>query len=593
MKGGAPQTDPSIPAAEAASPPLWRRLVRGGEVGLVLLAAVAGVIAGVAAAAMSTAMQLLHEWIFQIAPAARLSAQESITPAMALAGPILGGLLFGVVSWLIFRHRAQPVDPVEANALQGGRMSVADSLIVAAQTVASSGVGASVGLEAGYTQAAGGIASWLGSRFHLRRADLRLMVGCGAGAAIGAAFDAPLAGAFYGFELVLGSYTIAAFAPMMAACFAASLTKAALVGVEAGHAGLPAVTFTAHDLPLLLLLGLLCALAGIAVMRGVTLVEAAFRHSHIPAFLRPAIGGGLVGALALLSPAVFSAGHGAVHRFLVADLPLGTIALILLGKALASSVSIGAGFRGGLFFASLLLGVLFGRLYGGAMESVMPGLVVDPTLLALTGMAGFAVAVVGGPMTMTLLALEMTGQLDLTLAVLGTAGVASLATRRLFGFSFATWRFHLRGESIRGAHDIGWLREMTVERLMQREMPRLDPVTTVAAARRLYPVGSSAFIAAADAQGVYRGMVSIAALYAEGADAERAVGDLLVQSDAVLLPAMTIREALSAFEAAEVEVLAVVDGPLTRRLVGVLTETHAIRRYSDEISRRNRELTGE
>ncbi len=115
---------------------------------------------------------------------------------------------------LILRYwPRRAVDPIEANALYGGRMSLNDSLIVVAQTMVSNGVGASVGLEAGYTQIGSALASRLGRSFRLRRNDLRLLVGCGAAGAIAAAFNAPLTGAFYAFELVIGTYSLATLAP--------------------------------------------------------------------------------------------------------------------------------------------------------------------------------------------------------------------------------------------------------------------------------------------------------------------------------------------------------------------------------------------
>src|SRR6201998_852169 len=134
----------------------------------------------------------------------RLSSQVRIDPLRALLVPSLGGLLLGVAFLLLLRWRpARGIDPIGANALHGGRMSFRGSVVVALQTIWSSGVGASVGLEAGYTQLASGLAATLGRGFHLRRADQRLMVGCGAAAAIAGAFGAPLAGAFYAFELVI------------------------------------------------------------------------------------------------------------------------------------------------------------------------------------------------------------------------------------------------------------------------------------------------------------------------------------------------------------------------------------------------------
>src|SRR3984957_260595 len=190
------------------APRRLRAFVRAHETSLVALAALIGTIGGLVVVAMSVAVAGLHALLFNISIRERLSSQDSIEPLRALLVPSLGGLLLGLVFLLLLRWRpAREVDPIEANALHGGRMSFRGSLIVALQTIWSSGVGASVGLEAGYTQLASGIGATLGRVFHLRRTDMRLLVGCGAAAAIAGAFGAPLAGAFYAFELVIGGYT--------------------------------------------------------------------------------------------------------------------------------------------------------------------------------------------------------------------------------------------------------------------------------------------------------------------------------------------------------------------------------------------------
>src|SRR5476649_1921687 len=200
------------------APRRLRAFVRAHETSLVVLAALIGTIGGLVVVAMSIAVAGLHALLFDISIRERLSSQPSIEPLRALLVPSLGGLLLGVAFLLLLRWRpAREIDPIEANALHGGRMSFRGSLIVALQTVWSSGVGASVGLEAGYTQLASGIASWLGQAFRLRRRDLRVLVGCGAAGAIAGAFGAPLGGAFYAFELVIASYSVASLAAVGAA----------------------------------------------------------------------------------------------------------------------------------------------------------------------------------------------------------------------------------------------------------------------------------------------------------------------------------------------------------------------------------------
>jgi CIC family chloride channel protein len=507
--------------------------------------------------------------------------------------PAVGGLalgLFGLGLAKLWPRRA--VDPIEANALFGGRMSVADSVVVMMQTVLSNGVGASVGLEAGYTQIGGAIASRLGRSFRVRRNDLRLLVGCGAAGAIGAAFNAPLTGAFYAFELVIGTYSLATLAPVVVAAICAI---AVVRGLDGGADGfdlrLPTVIVPVDYIPVLAL-GMVAALCGIAIMRGVTLTEALFRRSGVPTWLRPGVGGLAVGLLALISPQVLSSGHAALHAGIDAPYTLAHVAVLLVLKALASAISIGSGFRGGLFFASLFLGAMLGKLFAGAMAAVTVTQALPPVVCALVGMSALAVAVVGGPLTMSFLALETTGSLPLTIAVLAASAVSALTVRRTFGYSFATWRFHLRGEAIRSAVDVGWMRNLTVGRMMRREQRTVRADTPISAFRRDFPLGAAHAVVSIDDSGRYAGLVLPAEAHAADTVADK-VSEILHHTDHTLLPQMTIRDAIAAFETAEADALAVIDSEENHKVIGMLTEAHALKRYSEELDRRRRELSGE
>ncbi len=139
-------------------------------------------------------------------------------------------------------------------------------------------------------------------------------------------------------------------------------------------------------------------------------------------------------------------------------------------KSLASIASLGTGFRGGLFFASLLIGALGGRIFADVANMLWPAAALDPHIYAIIGMGALSVSVIGGPLTMTFIALETTGDYWLTAAVLIAIIVSAQVTRQQFGYSFATWRFHLRGEGIRSAADVGWVRELTVRRMMRSDV---------------------------------------------------------------------------------------------------------------------------
>src|ERR1700677_3782370 len=282
------------------APRRLRAFVRAHETSLVVLAALVGTVGGLVVAAMSMAVEGLHVALFELEWGDRLSSQFRIEPWRALLVPSLGGLLLGLAFMLLLRWRpAREIDPIEANALHGGLMSFRGSVIVALQTIWSSGVGASVGLEAGYTQLASGLAASLGRGFHLRRSDQRLMVGCGAAAAIAGAFGAPLAGAFYAFELVIGGYTPASLTPVgvaaVAGYFVAHAFTVLSLGVGVGQVG----DILGRDLVIAALLGILSALFGIGIMRGVALCEVLLSRTRIWPPLRPALGGLAVGLLAL------------------------------------------------------------------------------------------------------------------------------------------------------------------------------------------------------------------------------------------------------------------------------------------------------
>src|ERR1700676_3522738 len=457
------------------APRRLRAFVRAHETSLVVLAALVGTLAGWVVVAMSIAVAGLHALLFNIDIRERLSSQFSIDPLRALLVPSLGGLLLGVAFLLLQRWRpAREIDPIEANALHGGRMSFRGSVIVALQTVWSSGVGASVGLEAGYTQLASGIAASLGRAFHLRRADQRIMVGCGAAAAIAGAFGAPLAGAFYAFELVIGGYTPASLTAVGVAAVAGYFVTHGFAALSLGIGVGPVGDVLGRDLAIAALLGILAALFGIAIMRGVALCEALLTKTGIWLPLRPALGGLAVGLLALLTPQVMSSGHGALHFAGIVSMPLAAIVGIFVLKAIASVISLGSGFRGGLFFATLFLGALGGHLFAAGFDTIWPGLNLDPNLYAIVGMSALSASVVGGPLTMSFLAVEPPRNLSLTPTLLVRVIISTQITRELFGYSFATWRLHLRGETIRSAADIGWIRDLTVRSLMRPDATSVD-----------------------------------------------------------------------------------------------------------------------
>ncbi|MGA2793096.1 MAG: chloride channel protein [Roseiarcus sp.] len=574
--------------------PLWMRaFVRGRESGLLVIAAIIGALSGLLVAAMSAASQKMHEIFFQIPQGASLSATPVHDVWRVIVIPALGGAALVVLGlWAKDRFRGRLADAIEANALQGGRLSAGGSLYISAQTLISNSFGASVGLEAAYTQLCGMIGSLLGRGLGARRVDMRLFVACGAAGAIAAAFDSPFVGAFYAFEAILGAYTLSSLMPVATSAVLASAVFDRLLAHEPILAGPLVAAATPALAAHAIVVAIVAAAASVVLMQGVAVVERGLAALPFPKGLRPIGGGLLIGGLALIGPEALGAGHGERGMVLTGHPALAQLTLILALKGLASAISLGAGFRGGLFFASLLIGATLGRLYGESLEALSPLLAADPAMLSILGMAAVGAGVIGAPLAMTFLALEATSDFRIMVAALLASALCSLIVRETFGYSFATWRFHLRGEAIRGPQDVGWVRDLKAGRLMRKDFQAVAADRTIAAARVLFPIGTVKELFLTDADGAYAGTALVSDLHATTQASSGRIDSLAHWRGDFLLPQSTIRAALDLFEKSEADVLPVLADAQSRRIVGKLSEAHALREYGRELEKRNREFVG-
>jgi CIC family chloride channel protein len=206
-------------------------------------------------------------------------------------------------------------------------------------------------------------------------------------------------------------------------------------------------------------------------------------------------------------------------------------------------------------------------------------------------MGALAVAVVGGPMTMSLMVLEVTHDFALTAAVVTAALFSAAIVRDSFGYSFSTWRLHLRGQSIRTARDVGWVKALTALNLMRRGHTTLYDTESIAHLRDQVPLGSTSRVLLIDGSGDYRGLVLTAEAYQDKLDLAAPLSTLAHQAEVYVRPDMDIAAILRMFEQFGVEDLAVVNED--HKLLGLLTERYVNRRYAEELEKAQREFFGE
>jgi CIC family chloride channel protein len=463
----------AAPAAEAGG----FRLLRNEQFVLYVLAVVAGAVASLGAIAF--------RWLIGVVQGLGFgdSGDNLATPASALpwwqllAVPAAGGLLVGLFIYFVMPgRRPQGVaDVVEAAAFKGGQMSLRQGVFAALASGVSLGAGASVGREGPVVHLGASIGAWVANRLRLSRSRTLTLLGCGVAAAVAASFNAPIAGVFFAHEVVLGHYAASAFAPIVIA----SVIGTAISRLHYGD--FPAFIVphfgAMHDweFGLFALIGVASAGAALLFLHATKWMQRAAALVPGPAWLRPAVGGLLVGAIAIGSPHVLGVGYEAADQALKSQLPLAVLATVLGAKLLATAISHGFGFSGGVFSPALVVGAMLGGTVGALAGEIWPGSTAQVGDYAMVGMGGVAAAVLGAPISTTLIMFELTNDYRMTIAVMVAAAVASVIVRQTPYASFFTWQLERLGVRMTGGRERGLLRAERVEKLMVRDYAATGP----------------------------------------------------------------------------------------------------------------------
>ncbi len=557
-----------------------------------ILAIISGIIGAFAVEFLNRSSLLLHRLLFHLSGSGHLSGLSLVNPWYCICIPLLGAIgLAATYRYLGPYFNSKIADIIEANALYGGKLSVKDSLYITIQTLFSNGFGISLGLESAYTQVGSAMASKIGRFFYIRQNKLRILVGCGAAGAIGAAFNSILGGAFYGFEIVLASYNFINFPYVMIAAIAGYITIYYLGGENPVFHIVPEIVHYI-DYGVICIFSFFCAFIAIIVMYGATRIELFIKQLKIRKLYGLLGGALLVGVFGIINPAILGSGHGFIWVVFDHGMAFKLSCIILLLKAIASSVSLGVGFRGGLFFASMMLGGTAGIAYGNIIDFI--GFHdLSPLVYAAIGMAVMSASIIGGPLSMMFLSLDMTNSYPMTGIVLLAVIVAIVTVRKIFGFSFATWRFHLSGKKIRSALDISGLAKTNAATLMKPVNFKVDCYLPINKALDLFHSYHLEVLILRNDKNEYAGLVELKDILENIANYKGKIGELAIRKNRILTPGMNIKEMMESFDDIhECSWMIVVRGTDNYEIMGIVSKEDVINRYNDILEGQIKDLTG-
>ncbi len=579
---------------------MWlRRVIRNDQLILSVLALFVGAAGGGAVILFREAIILVQTLAYGSGTESLYRHAETLPWWHLILAPSAGGLLIGILVYRFMPGRRPHgvADVIEANALRGGRLSATTGIRAALVSAASIGVGASVGREGPAVHLGASLAGWLAKRLHLTRSLSRTLLGCGVATAVAASFNAPIAGALFANEVVIGHYALRAFAPVVIS----SVTGTAISRAYFGD--FPAFAIPDHpiaslwEFPAFVGLGIVAGIAATIFMHSIMLAEKVARKVPVRPWLRPLMGGMAVGVLSLLFPQVLGVGYGSTDAALAVVFPLALLIAVGVVKMVATAISLGFGFGGGVFSPSLVIGAMIGGAYGILATQAFPELSSGPGAYTLVGMGAMAAAVLGAPISTTLIMFELTGDYALTIGVMLAVVVSSVITQQMHGRTFFTWQLERRGLDLKGGYEAALLKTLKVHQVvaatselvtLEVRLPELRAMLQKSVAGELFVVNGG---------GVLFGTITLADLSEFAFDPEMDdlinAGDVARMNPPVLTPADDLGTALKVMRETGEEHIAVVEDTDSMTFFGCIHQRDAVDAYNKALLESRREERGE
>ena len=450
--------------------PNWRIFAQTKQPIVWVLAGIIGF--GVAFAAILFRLGIgAVQWLWLQDASEQVASAASRMPWwVVLCAPALGGLIVGLILQHFHpgRRTGGVADVIEARISDTADLTFLSGVRSAFLTVISLGSGASAGREGPIVHFGATLASALTHRLKLPETSHRVLLACGVASAVSASFNAPIAGVLFAHEVILGHYATSAFVPIVFSSVCGTILTRLWFGNVAAFE-IPLYQITSYwEFPAFFILGIVCAVAAVAFQFALIGTDFIARRLTMPFFLRPVIGGFMIGAIALFFPHVLGVGYEATDMALKQQLPLMLMLALIVAKTAATSITMASRFGGGIFSPSLYIGAMTGGAFGIIAASAFPELASSQGLYAILGMGAVAAAVLGAPISTTMIVFELTGGYGLTIALLLTVSVAAGLTMAVHGRSFFHWQLEMRGLFVKAGPHKYLVQQVRVAEFLQQ-----------------------------------------------------------------------------------------------------------------------------
>jgi CIC family chloride channel protein len=577
---------PIIEHLKAAFRPLHSGLPRQ-DLSLLFFAVGIGFLAAVGALLFRTLIEIMQAGFWP--DGSSLIDQVRAAPWwQILLVPTLGGLVAGpIITFLVPEARGPGVPEVILSVTSRQstirhRVTFLKGLITSLLLAA----GASVGREGPIVQIGSSVGSSVAQLFDLSPELRRLCLACGAAAGISATFNAPITGAVFAMEIILLNIEVSYISHLVIASITGSVLSRIFWGdFPAFHV----VDFQLENYLQIfgyLLLGLLAGLISIVFVRAIYTTENIFNRLPLPQWLCPALGGLLLGTMALFLPQIMGVGYDTVNSALDGSLPLQLALYLLAGKLVATSICIGSGMSGGIFAPSLYLGAALGTALGYVLSLVWPGLDLHPAFFALAGMGAVVSGTTLAPITAIVTIFELTLHPQIILPLMVSCISATLVVRLLFGVSAYEMKLLRRGINIVRGHDVSILRDLCVRDFMRHTVPIISLKASLDDIVEEMSTSPYPHFVVEDDQHQLAGVLSLrdvreALLYFEDLKEGVIAADLMTTHVTTITSQDNMETALHLFEDHPYSMFPVVD--TENHVVGILTKDDLLKAYDQKV----------